>query len=268
MLPRESWTILPLSWQKENNPEVKFDLVSDGLESCPKSQVKPLTTTPAFPSGVQAFQLAGKKGIFVPHNSKKPLWALSPPSLCVVSVLKPCRSVPEFGPLWIDHYAGCSETHTASYMWGRIVSKGRNACLAAFPSLRVSADFFFFFFCLCLCHLIFKPGFDLLCLCKSGESLRTDIKWARACFSMLLLLSTCLDILQQMAAGILMAHLYLPSYPPSRSAGASIRCLFSRQSAETGQWWRKETAKKPCYLYTIFMLSPTLPIYNVSCFCN
>lgn len=127
---------------------------------------------------------------------------------------------------------------------------------------------FFFFFCLCLCHLIFKPGFDLLCLCKSGESLRTDIKWARACFSMLLLLSTCLDILQQMAAGILMAHLYLPSYPPSRSAGASIRCLFSRQSAETGQWWRKETAKKPCYLYTIFMLSPTLPIHNVSCFCN
>lgn len=157
-----------------------------------------------------AFQLAGKKEIFVLHNSKKPLRALTPPSLCVVSVLKSCRSAPEFGPLWIDHYAGCSQTYTAGCMWRRIISKGRNACLAALPSLQVSADFspffffifpvWFFFFFGCLCHLIFKPDFYLLCQCKSGQSLQTDIKWACACFGALL--SDNLDILQQMGVGI------------------------------------------------------------------
>lgn len=125
------------------------------------------------------------------------------------------------------------DAHSQLYV-GENRKQGQECLLAAFPSLRVSADFFFFF-CLCLCHLIFKPGFDLLCLCKSGESLQTDIKWACACFGMLLLLSTCPDILQQMGAGILKAHLCLPSYPPSRSAGAPIRCLFSRQSAERRQ---------------------------------
>lgn len=40
---------------------------------CPKSQVKALSALPLSPSGVPAFQLAGKKGIFVLYNSKKPL---------------------------------------------------------------------------------------------------------------------------------------------------------------------------------------------------
>lgn len=42
-------------------------------------------------------------------------------------------------------------------------------------------SFFFLSFFLFLCHLIFKPGFDLLCQRKSeGESLQTDIEWTCA----------------------------------------------------------------------------------------
>lgn len=92
--------------------------------------------------------------------------------------------------------------YTASCMWGRIIRKGRNAWLAAFPSLQVSADFSMGFFSLlfCLCHLIFKQGFDLLCQFKSRKSLQTDIKWACACFRVLP--SNPLDTLQQMGVGI------------------------------------------------------------------
>lgn len=68
------------------------------------------------------------------------------------------------------------------------------------PSVCWLLPFFWCFSFFCLCHLIFKPGFDLLCQCKSGESLQTDIKWAWACFRVLL--SNCLDMVQQMGVGI------------------------------------------------------------------
>lgn len=266
MKPRERWALFPLSWKTKKITQ-KLNLSWSLMDyrigpCCPKSQVKALSTRPLSPSGVPAFQLPGKKGIFVLYNSKKPLWALAHLP----------RVQPVYSGLQVGSWIWPSMNRSLCWLLPGVHSQlyvGQNhkpgqECLSGGPSWPPSVCWLLFFiFVSATSFLSWVSIFSASVNQESRSRLRSS---GHACAS-----ERCRPnppgILQPTGLGtrdstFLPAVLPPISYPP-HWFGVS---LFSWN--KTGQWWRKETAKRPSHLYTIFMLSPTLSIYIISCFCN
>jgi len=158
------------------------------------------------------------------------------------------------------------DAHSQLYV-GENRKQGQECLLGSLSCLQVSAEFslfFFLFFFFGLCHLIFKSDFDLLCQCKSGEPLQTDIKWACAC---LVLLSNWMSY-NIWELGLWWHISACPLILLPGSAGAHVQCLFSQQSAERRQVngeakkqlrnnpiYTKSSCFHPLFLYIIYLAS-------------